>query len=158
MMIIGHRAQRGLATVSPTGATGTGHDVLRRVAIRARGPHARTWGDVASDFFPDLPRTEMFFPEPGCSAPTFIGSAAEVSALASRMLTEALGSLVAGGHSDHDAMTAITIRQTSADDDRLAGAMSMLTWDNDLVCTDPATGYEIRVAAEAIAEMRVETR
>lgn len=155
-MTIGHRADRGLVTVSRAGATGAGHDVLRRVALRARGPEARTWGDVADDFFPDPPRTEMFFPEPGCSAPTFVGSAAEVSALASRMLTEALRALAADG-ALYGAMTAVAVRQASAAV-RGADATSVLTWDNDFVCIDPETGYEIRVAAEALREMRIETR
>ncbi|MGW4420480.1 ThiF family adenylyltransferase [Streptosporangium sp. NPDC004631] len=156
-MVIGHQASRGLVTVSRAGATGAGHDVLRRVAIRARGSESRTWGDVADDFFPDPPRTEMFFPEPGCSAPTFVGSAAEASALASHMLTEALRSLAAGEQSRGNTMTAIAVRQT-ADTGKSMDALSVLTWDNDLVCTDPGTGYEVRIAAEALAEMRIETR
>ena len=157
-MLIGHRAERGLVTISCPGATGAGHDVLRRVAIHARGPAARTWGDVADDFFPDPPRTEMFFPEPGCSAPTFVGSAAEVSALASRLLTEALRSLVASEERPTCAMTAITVRQGPTAATGNADVTSVLTWSNDLVRTDPGSGHEIRVAAEAVAEMRTETR
>jgi integrative and conjugative element protein (TIGR02256 family) len=157
-MIIGHQANRGLVTVSRAGATGAGHDVLRRVAIRARGSEAPGWGDVADDFFPHPPRTEMFFPEPGCSAPTFVGSAAEVSALASHMLTEALRSLTAVAHFDRSTMTAIAIRLASDGAGKGADTTSVLTWNNDLVCIDPDTGYEIRVAAEAVAEMRAETR
>ena len=161
MMVIGHQADRGLVTVSRASATGAGHDVLRRVAVRARGVEARTWGDIVDDFFPDPPRTEMFFPEPGCSAPTFVGSAAEVSALASHVLTKALGSL-AVGENGGAAMTAIAVRLASADGegDVRGGndGVSVLTWDNDLVRLDPDTGYEIRVSAEAVAEMRAETR
>jgi hypothetical protein len=41
---------------------------------------------------------------------------------------------------------------------RATDATSVLTWNNDLVCVDPSTGYEIRVATEAVAEMRTETR
>ena len=60
--------------------TASGFDILRRLAIEVRGAAANNWSDIAEDFFPDPPRTNLFFPEPGCSAPTFTGrQASEVS-------------------------------------------------------------------------------
>jgi hypothetical protein len=76
-MIIGHKSDIGLVTVSRSGATGTGHGILRRVVLRARRAGTPGWQEVTTDFFPKPPRTDVFFPEPGCSAPTFVGSAAE---------------------------------------------------------------------------------
>lgn len=37
-------------------------------------------------------------------------------------------------------------------------AASALSWSNDLVFADAETGFEIRISAEALAEMRAETR
>ncbi|MDP9443960.1 MAG: ThiF family adenylyltransferase [Actinomycetota bacterium] len=148
-MIIGHRATRGLVTVSRPGATGAGQDILRRVALRARDRDAARWRDVADDFFPDPPRTEMFFPEPGCSAPTFVGSSAEVAALAATMLTHALNHLHTSGG-----------RPMSATAVRLAtdATTTQFCWDNDLVTTETSGSTEIRISREALAEMRTEVR
>ncbi|MFB4304384.1 ThiF family adenylyltransferase [Actinomadura sp. NTSP31] len=155
-MIIGHRADHGLLTVSAPGAAGAGHDVLRRTSIRARGPQASTWNDIADDFFPDPPRTEMFFPEPGCSAPTFVGSAAELGNLASSMLIQAV-QIISAGPGHQAAMTAAAVRRPSANA-HPTPATPLLTWDDDLVCIDPESGYEVRICADALTQMQIETR
>lgn len=87
-MIIGHDATRGLVTVSMPESTGAGASALRQVALHALASPGE-WSDVADDFFPATPRTEMFFPEPGCSAPTFTGGYAQTTALAGLLLNEA---------------------------------------------------------------------
>ncbi|GGK81702.1 hypothetical protein Sme01_62910 [Sphaerisporangium melleum] len=155
-MIIGHRADHGLLTVSSPMATGAGHDVLRRTAIRARGPQESTWKDVADDFFPDPPRTEMFFPEPGCSAPTFVASSADIGNLAASMIIQAL-KIVSTDPRERAAMTAAAVHQPSV---RARGhtRTPLLTWDDDLICVDPESGYEVRICGDALAQMRIETR
>ena len=80
-MVIGHDATRGLVTISLPESTGAGSSALRQVALHAFASPAE-WADIADDFFPAEPRTEMFFPEPGCSAPTFTGGYAQTTALA----------------------------------------------------------------------------
>lgn len=59
--LFGHDATRALATVSRPGATGSAHDILRRIAIDSRSSAGLT-AEIADDFFPDPPRTDMFFP------------------------------------------------------------------------------------------------
>jgi hypothetical protein len=100
-MIIGRDATRGLVTVSMPASTGAGGSALRQVALHALASPGE-WADVADDFFPATPRTEMFFPEPGCSAPTFTGGYGQTTALAGLLLNEAL--LVLGEHVDPDAV------------------------------------------------------
>jgi integrative and conjugative element protein (TIGR02256 family) len=156
-MIIGHRADLGLVTVSRPGATGTGHNVLRRVALRAQRTRAPGWQDVIADFFPNPPRTEMFFPEPGCSAPTFVGSAADVTTLAALMLTEAVRALAAE-EGDQQMMTATAIRHPRVAHGLRHAATESLTWPNDIVLTESSTGHDVRISTEAMAEIRTEVR
>lgn len=156
-MIVGHRADLGLVTVSRSGATGTGHDVLRRVLLRARRTGMPEWQDVVADFFPDPPRTDVFFPEPGCSAPTFVGSAADVAALAASMLTEAV-QVLAAEQPVEETMTAIAVRRPRVSSGQHRAAAECLAWPNDVVVKDAGTGYDVRISAEAMAEIRTEVR
>ena len=104
-MIIGHDATRGLVTISLPESTGAGSSALRQVALHASTSPGE-WADIADDFFPAGPRTEMFFPEPGCSAPTFTGGYAQTTALAGLLLDEAL--LVLSGHAAGDVTPQMT--------------------------------------------------
>jgi hypothetical protein len=89
--LIGHSAQRGVATIAGRNFTGAGVDLLRKVKLAAlRDPQLLAFAD---DFFPDPPRTDHFQPEPGCSAATFRGSDAQVAALTGTLLTHALALL-----------------------------------------------------------------
>jgi hypothetical protein len=151
--LFGHDAVRAIGILSRPGATGGAHDVLRRLAIDARGAAANNWGDIAEEFFPDPPRTDMFFPEPGCSAPTFTGSAIQTDALASALFWAMITELA----SEHalDPMVAFAIRlpgvATGTHNNRLA-------WPNDAVFGGVSGKYEVRVSTRALAEMRAEVR
>ncbi|RYB90060.1 hypothetical protein EUA06_11655 [Nocardioides glacieisoli] len=175
-MLVGHQATRGLAIVAGAGASSSSHELLRRVAIRGRDVARPSWGDIVDDFFPDPPRTEMFFPEPGCSEPTFTGSASDVMALASTMFGYAIAVL------DEIDQAARTPHRESDDEEQLmvsqpprmraagfriarpgsslAGraAVEEMSWDDDLVQLDPTSGLEVRISAEALLEMRSEVR
>ncbi|WP_344780388.1 ThiF family adenylyltransferase [Microbacterium kribbense] len=150
--LFGHTAQRGVATISRRGATGSGCDILRRLAIDTATTSPAGWESIADDVFPDPPRTERFFPEPGCSAPTFTGSAAETTALASALFVSAIA-LVAGEVADP--MTAVGC-------DLAPGAKGprpvTLSWSDDLTLTDETGENEIRISSRALAEMRAEAR
>jgi len=157
-VVIGHRAERGLATLSLPGATGGGADLLRRVGLAARTDPTGQLRDLAGDLFPHPPRADVFQPEPGCSQPTFVGSASQVAALAAHLLTGTLATLA--GHATGRpvaAMSALVVR-LDTDLDQPARPPARLDWPNDLTSTDPASGYEIRIAAEALAELRAEAR
>lgn len=150
--LFGHTAQRGVATVSLTGATGTGNDILRRLAIDTAAISPAGWQSISDDLFPNPPRTDKFFPEPGCSSPTFTGSAAETTALASALFISAIAALA---DSESQPMTAIGCDLASS----AAGPRpSLLGWSNDLTIQDQSGEYEVRVSTRALAEMRTEAR
>ncbi|KXX55068.1 ThiF family adenylyltransferase [Rhodococcus sp. LB1] len=154
--LFGHQATRGLVTVSLPGATGAGHDILRRTAIESRSAAHSTWSDVADDFFPDPPRTDMFFPEPGCSAPTFVGSSVQVGALAATLFCEALNVLAGTTPTAEAPMSCTVIRLPGAEPTR--AATDRLTWSNDVTVPELDGAYEVRISQRAITEMRAEVR
>jgi molybdopterin/thiamine biosynthesis adenylyltransferase len=150
---IGHKAERGVATLSLPGATGAGVDILRRLGLVARADPEGRLADVVDDLFPRPPRTELFHPEPGCSEPTFVGSASQVAALASQLFNAVLDGL-AGAAADRSAarpMAAHVARLSTE-----AVATPPLVWADDLVLRDPTTRYEVRIAPPALAAMQAE--
>lgn len=147
-VMVGHDAARGLVLVSKKGASGGPVDVLRRFSLESF--HAADLSDLAEDFFPEEQRGDLFFPEPGCSSPTFVGSHADVASLAAMLLNAGLELL-----SGVAPMAAAGVRSKS----RQLPAVVERNWSNDLILKDANRGgYEIRVSAEAIAEMRAEGR
>jgi integrative and conjugative element protein (TIGR02256 family) len=163
---IGHLAERGVATLALPLATGANTDMMRKLALASRtAPHL---ADVADDFFPDPPRTTTFQPEPGCSEPTFRGSATEAQALASQLLAGALADLQA---SQPDGQTTTAGRTTPAGEHegphmsaRIArlpyadnsDGPDWVTWVNDHAILDPGSGYQIRFSPVALDAMQDE--
>jgi integrative and conjugative element protein (TIGR02256 family) len=147
-LIIGHTAGRGIALLAQPGYSGGATDLLRKVKITTSArPELREFAD---DFFPDPPRTDYFQPEPGCSEATFVGSDAEVAALAAILLTHVSAVLA-----EQDTQgSAILV-------DIGLGAPSpavRLSWPADVVHKDDVTGYEIRLTPTAAAVIRAECR
>ncbi|MFY4722208.1 ThiF family adenylyltransferase [Streptomyces sp. LaBMicrA B280] len=155
-LMIGHQATRGIAALSLPGATGGGTDVLRRTALAAHTDLRDTFDDLIDDFFPTKPRTELFQPEPGCSDATFTGSAADVTALAGQLTTGILHALAspADGHT----MATLIVRMPTGPTSTQPTGPRWLSWSNDTVVTDEATGYDVRITPAALAEMRAEAR
>jgi ThiF family len=116
-VMIGHDSRRGVAIVAKSEASGAGRDVLRRLALAAQGPHADELSDVAGDFFPAEPCTATFQPEPGCSSPTFTGSASDLAALAGHLFNTGLQSLAAEGPDElSEPMVAAAVRLDDSSD------------------------------------------
>ncbi len=162
-MLIGHQARHGLVALARPEATGASHDIFRRFGLAINGPHRVAFADVADDFYPDLPRTATFQPEPGCSTPTFIGSATEVTALAATMMSAALDSLTAPTdvtpHASQQPMAVAAVRLDTRDDHPSVGrGAAWLGWPNDTVVTEERDHMQVRISATAMAEMRAETR
>jgi proteasome lid subunit RPN8/RPN11/molybdopterin/thiamine biosynthesis adenylyltransferase len=157
-VVIGHRAELGLATLSLPGATGAGADVLRRVGLAARTDQAARLSDLADDLFPHPPRTEVFQPEPGCSQPTFVGSASQVAALAGHLFTGTLATLAGHAAGQPVAPMSAFVVRLGTDLDQAPLPPARLGWSNDLSSVDRASGYEVRIAAGALAELHAETR
>lgn len=132
---------------------------FRKVALRASAGSPE-WQDVRDDFFPKTPRTELFFPEPGCSAPTFVGSAAQTTALAGLMLNEAL--LVLTGETraaqEETLFNASSFASVVRTGEAATAGTSRMAWPSDIVLTDSSSGFVVQVDASAMAEVRSEVR
>jgi hypothetical protein len=151
--IIGHDAQRGVVAISRSESVGAGRDILRRLAIHAHRQGGE-WHDIANDVFPHPPRTEMFFPEPGCSAPTFTGSAMQTEALAAMLLWAATVELA--NEEVVEPMAAIAVRLPGADSTSLSS--SRIAWSSDEVIEDRSGRFEVRLSQRALGLMRAEAR
>lgn len=143
-MMIGHQARNGLVVTAGPQATGGTADAVRKARlVAAQRPNLIQY---AEEFWPESPRTDSFFPEPGCSDPTFTGSGAEVSSLASTMLLAATDQLAAG-------QTDMTATFVSLPSDNDPTSSATLSFRPDLTLNDAFGGYEVRMAPSAAAEM-----
>jgi len=142
-MSIGHTADMGLLLIAGKGYSGGLLNVERQTRLKALSDNRlRAYAD---EFWPKEPRTRIFEPEPGCSDATFIGSAADVAALAASMLnltaidlqkdTLACAHFVAQPHVD------------ATPHHEFACSADCLLWD-------PESEYEVRLAPGAIAQIQ----
>ncbi|MEU5530803.1 ThiF family adenylyltransferase [Micromonospora chersina] len=154
-MMVGHDCERAAATLALPGASGAGVDILRRLGITASTD--ADLHDVLDDFFPAQPRGAPFQPEPGCSDPTYVGSAADLAAFAGQLLNDGLA-ILTSAEKAHD--TAFPRRWASVARTSTAGAAGVarqrLSWPNDQVRLDPVLRYQMRVDPAALASMRRE--
>lgn len=81
-LLFGHTAEHGMAVLCAGDAGPL--DAMRGVKLRCCTQ--RGLRRFADEFWPEPPRTTYFQPEPGCSDPTFTGSAVESAALAATLL------------------------------------------------------------------------
>lgn len=144
-MIIGHTAERGLATVSLAEASGAGRDVVRRAKLSCASKPELS--DFLDEFWPSPARTDVFQPEPGCSDATFRGSGAEVVSLATGLLTAAAADLARS-----EAMVGHVVALPSAD--HQGSRYSRLPFEPDVVITDGHSDYQIRLSRSALSEIR----
>lgn len=158
-MVIGHNAERGLVTTNLSSATGAGSDTFRKVSLLTASKAAE-WVDVGDDLFPATPRTQLFFPEPGCSSPTFVGSAAQTAALAGMMLHEALMVLseADNGHQGTNGDERVSFASAVRMGAPATLGTSRVSWPADTVQADESGEFEVRVSGEALTEARAEVR
>ena len=143
-MSFGRNASRGLLTVAMPTYTGGTRDLIRRSRIRVCSRPELAM--VAEDFL-GTEGIELFYPEPGCSSPTFTGSHAQVLQLVGAMVS-ALGSELAddehpGGSSHFLGASGVTPDRTTLD----------YRFAPDVTLADPASGYEIRISSSARADL-----
>ena len=144
--VFGHTAEHCLVTFCPATAAAGPADVARKAKLEAlRRPELVEYGN---EFWPEPPRTDLFQPEPGCSDPTFTGTAAEVSALSARMLY----TIAAEVNAMRDDATATF---DALKDTTMAHTLHFL---RDLRLADQFRGYDVRIAPAAVAEIRAWTR
>jgi len=92
-MLVDTTCQKGFLVYISKNYTGGIVDVYRKEILKVcNDPGLKTFADA---FYPDpeMPRKPFFQPEPGCSDPTFVGSASDSAALASLMIDLACKSL-----------------------------------------------------------------
>lgn len=148
-MMIGHNATVGVVVASRREASGGPVDLFRRFSLTCLA--TPTLDDIAGDFFPATPRGDLFFPEPGCSSPTFVGSHADAASLAGMLLNEGMTLLT----SRAAPMSAAAVRRSHP----ARPAVEAFTWPSDVVLDDANdSGYEVRVSEAALTEMRTEAR
>ncbi|MEK7950945.1 ThiF family adenylyltransferase [Luteolibacter soli] len=78
-LVVDATSSRLLVTFTGADASGASWDVFRKTKIELL---RRGRKDFADAFFPETSSAKMFQPEPGCSEPTFQGSAADAAAMA----------------------------------------------------------------------------
>lgn len=105
--------------------------------------------EYADAFWPSSPR-ERFFPEPGCSSPTFVGSAADLAGLAGAMLNVA-GAEMASASGLSGRVHFLTRPEASA-----SALPARATVDDSLALAidDVESGYQVRIADSAWKEIR----
>jgi proteasome lid subunit RPN8/RPN11 len=147
-MALGHKADQALLTMAVETVPGITLDLDRRAKIAfsniTHGNH------VLDEFWPAAPeRTRLFQPEPGCSSPTFRGSAADVLALTAQMTNVA---------SEWLARPSQPISRARSFD--LTGCRTgqmrefAFEWPADMILPDSRHDYQIRVGQAALAGMR----
>ena len=94
----------------------------------------------------------MFFPEPGCSAPTFTGGYAQTTALAGLLLNEAL--LVVSAPAASPAAGPVSPRPSGSAPRLTARGTSRTQWGPDIITVDDTFGYEVRLSPAAMTEMQ----
>lgn len=150
---VDHRAERGLVAVARADHSGGPRDVIRRAKLETcRRAELRPFADA---FWPRERRHPIFQPEPGCSANTFIGSAADMAGLAAAMLNFAAADLVRdhASRSSAESATAHLITQSHADVAESVPRQISFAWHADVVSVDLAAGFQVRIARGAWAEM-----
>jgi len=150
-VVVGHEAERGIGMLSPPDATGAGVDILRQVLLQC-GKEKRLQ-DFVDDFLPE--KRPTFVAEPGCSAPTYIGSSVDMSAIAALLLNGALAQLSRPASSvlgPVDSRSAQLVRNPATLSWSSAG--HQMSWDQDTIVHDKRSGFEIRMATGAWEAIR----
>ncbi len=145
--VVGPRAERAVMVLAHAEHSGGPADVARRAKLAACGdPRLLRFLD---EFWPDGERDgrRMFQPEPGCSDPTFVGSAADAAVLAGAMLNRLALGLAARSSS----ATACFIGQPHlhAGSNEEEAAFAEFHWATERTDRDCRSGYDVRISAEA---------
>jgi integrative and conjugative element protein (TIGR02256 family) len=149
-MAVDYRAEHGLVAIASGAHTGGPADVMRRAKLEACRRSELT--HFADAFWP-RDRHPVFQPEPGCSANTFIGSAADLTGFAAAMLNAAARDLSGGMLNANSSRSATALLLSQSLDARERAVSAHFVWPADLVSRDPHADYEIRIASGAWREI-----
>jgi integrative and conjugative element protein (TIGR02256 family) len=149
-MIVGHKADTGLMTLAQQNQAGITQDLNRRLKLElANSPNGNHF---LNEFWPSSTlASRLFQPEPGCSDPTFVGSATDIVVVTGRMLNVASGWLAKGiSNRAYGFGTYLPAApQTNAE----LPLEKEYSWEPDSVLSDPRHGYQIRLSPTAEAAM-----
>lgn len=149
-MVIGHKADAGLMTLAYPNVAGVAYDLDRRLKLEFA--NSSNGQKLLDEFWPTkVIASRLFQPEPGCSDPTFVGSATDVAVLTGRMLNIA-SDWLAKGVSDRAhgfGMYMSESPQASA----VQPSEMEYSWNSDSVFTDLQHGYQIRLSPAAESAM-----
>jgi integrative and conjugative element protein (TIGR02256 family) len=151
---VGHASERAVAALALPHASGAGTDILYALADRAF--QDEDLHDVAKDFFTEPDPEQIFQPEIGCTEPTFTGSDPEAAAAAGQLFTWALR--VLNDHAGRKPVPAKSLFLARLPGDPSRPGHVYLDWPNDLLAEDEQSGYQLRIRAEALEQMRVEAQ
>jgi predicted ThiF/HesA family dinucleotide-utilizing enzyme len=144
-MVFGPRAEMALMTYAAAKATGVTLDLDRRAKIAFA--NAINGRQVLDEFWPSSPSTERLFqPEPGCSDPTFVGSAADVYGLCSTMLNVLSQWLDEGGETKS---RAFAFRSPTRAGKLGVPDQFQLGWERDIAGIESRQGYQMRISEGA---------
>jgi len=136
-LMVDAAASYGMATLCRAEHSGCTWDVLREAKIELyRRDDLKKYRDA---FYPSSP-PDPFQPEPGCSDATFVGSEADISALAALMLNAVCEELRVESKS-----TAITCLIGIGKEKRSRPGKARLEISPSICLADPGSGYEVRV-------------
>jgi integrative and conjugative element protein (TIGR02256 family) len=149
-MAVGHRADTAVMTLAQSEVPGIVHDLDRRLKIAfANSPSGEPFLD---EFWPDhAALNRLFQPEPGCSAPTFVGSAADMAILSARMLN-VLSEWLDEGYSNYARGFGMRVLQRP-NVVAIVPHEAEFRWTADEVSDDLQRGYQIRLSPTAKAQM-----
>ncbi|MEA3211687.1 MAG: hypothetical protein QOE70_4744 [Chthoniobacter sp.] len=148
-MIINQSAERGLVVIAGAQFSGGAMDVFRKAKIAACRDDA--YRDFTATFYPNQEANAVFQPEPGCSDATFVGSSADVAALAASMLNHAARAVFA--LAEQACARFITAPHAIARPE-LAASFAGFDFTADVICQDGLGGYEVRISPRALRGMR----
>jgi hypothetical protein len=146
-MVVGPRAERGLVVLAGPDHSGGPADVVRKSKLAACAD--RQLADFRDDFWPVRGRegAALFQPEPGCSDPTFVGSAADVAVLAGAMLNylvRDLSDVRCSAAAHFVAQPHLVIGSAPA---------PRLEWKAEQSIRDGCAGYDVRISDTAWESM-----
>lgn len=147
-MMINRNAEKGIVVVLRNDFSGSLVDIFRKVKLEI---YKKFWLHSFKEFYPEDKQIDYFQPEPGCSEPTFIGSGADSSALASIMLNCAAKNLQT--KSEFSASAYLTTQPHAIIDSSQGQSFYNIHWQADLICQDQISGYEVRISPNAIKEI-----
>ena len=151
-MALGHQAHRALLHIVKGDYTGASADLARKTKIEALRDGRLS--HFVGDFWPDEPPTS-FQPEPGCSEPTFVGAQAEVMGLVGTMLSKLARELLksSGGAASSHLFTAAGV-----DIGKGKQREHNFYFTPDISIMDSIDGYSLRMAPQALADLRTWVR